>query len=899
MGSAGGAARAAGTTAVITVRDAKSHALLADAQVTITGGTFIATTTDDTGRVELDGVAPGTYDVTSWKPNYAPHADKFIVTGTAPVSLVVQLSLRLKQVAAVRAASTNPIAGIVVGGTPAQRIASSLSGAIDRSMGSQVLTANNDPNSPVTVSLHGHGTEQTAVMLEGVPLSPPGQTADLRTIGTGLFTSANVSFASTPLGAAGSVNFHAPSATTDLQHLAQTTYGSYNAFGNRYQVTGTSGKVGAVFEFNAQSQQSPLSSASHASDNGALLSLHDAVSPNFSLVGLALNRTYGADPVCALATTIQPCGLLPGSPTRGQFRLTTVGADFEFGAVAGNVKLFRTQNDRASLSTFTTAGGGYSFGFVTSAGQHTFTASGVSYHFNDMLAAATQPLQTAAGSYVSYALDDTFKANPKLTLTAGANLVQQPGLPLESAANLSALWRPAQSDSLTLTASSGGIQPSQKSVSAFTDPASAAYDCAAGNVVAGGPAQAPGKPTQQGLTLQVEHSTAKATYDVYLYDQIQRDQLLTTSVTAASQPPGFFPPGYLQSLNATWSLPGVCGAQPFAPNGVFISRQIAGTTQLFRGIDLSARMTVGHNSSVYGSYSVTGATLLAAPQLASSASTTPIGGQLPGVPQQRASLALDTLAIHSDLDFVTDLEYVAGGNPQHLPSYVTTNLGLEKRLGNGALTLTMTNVFNSFAGTYSSNANAVSVALSNGSSLLLPARPNAPRSFQLSYTIGSKPPQIDLEAQVAAAAAPPKERAGGGDAHLKEPPPGANTLEVRTDDPACTSDMRAAYATALHEIDLYRTALEHGTSLPTFTDLTLVPHRQSDGGYWLEIQYGKSFAPIRNFVQACAYITVLDYDTAVARKLGIAPYFTQSYAPQIGIYVVLPRTLKRGGGIIG
>src|SRR5438477_3447124 len=374
LGFAAGVARAAGATAVITVRDAKTHALLADAQVTITGGTFIATTTDDAGRVELDGVPPGTYDVTSWKPDYAVRADKFIVTGAAPVNLVVQLAPRLKQVAAVHAASTNPIAVIVVGGTPAQKIARSLSDALDRSAGSNVLTANNDPNSPVTVSLHGHGTEQTAVMLDGVPLSPPGQSADLRTIGTGLLTSANVSFAPTPLGAAGSVNFHAPSATPDLQHLERTSYGSYNALSNRYQVTGTSGQVGAVFEFSAQSQQSPLTNAAHASDNGALLSLRDTLSPNFSLVGLALNRSYGADPVCPLATTIQPCALILGVPTRGQFRLTTIGADIQAGALAGNVKLFRTQNDLSSLSTFT--GGGFSFGLVASAAQHTFTASG-------------------------------------------------------------------------------------------------------------------------------------------------------------------------------------------------------------------------------------------------------------------------------------------------------------------------------------------------------------------------------------------------------------------------------------------------------------------------------------------------------------------------------------------
>ncbi|HEX5275771.1 MAG TPA: TonB-dependent receptor [Candidatus Rubrimentiphilum sp.] len=899
VNSTAGVSAAAGTTAVITVHDAKNHALLADASVTITGGTFIATTTDDAGRVVLDGVLPGTYDVTSWKVNYAPRVDRFVVTGSAPVHLVVQLVPRLKQVAAVRAASTNPLAGVVVGGTPAQRIASTLSDALNRSIGTDILTANNDPNSPVTVSLHGHGTEQTAVMLDGVPLSPPGQTADLRTIGTGLFTSANVSFAPTPLGAAGSVNFHAPAPTADLQHLDMASAGSYSAFGNRYQVTGTSGNVGVVLELNALSQQSPVNSAARAHDGAALLSLHDVISPKLSVTGLALNRTAGADPICAVVTTIQPCGLGLGSPANAQFRLYTFGADMQMGAIAGNVKLFRTQNTQSSFSTFTTGGGGYSFGFALPAGPHTFSLNGVSYHFDETLATGSQSLQTAGGSYASLAFDDAFRLSGKFTVGAGINVVQQPGAASESAANMAIFWRPAQSDSLTVTASSGGIQPSQKGVTAFTDPSQAAYNCGAGNVLAGGPAQAPGKPVQQGITLQVEHSTQKATYDFYAYDQVARDQILSTSIAASSEPPGFFPPGYLASLNSAWHAPGVCGSAAFAPNGIFVNQQVAGTTQLFRGMDFSAHTSVGHNSQLYGSYSITDVLLLSAPQLGGSVSTTVSGGQLPGIPRQRASLALDTLDNHSGIDLVGDLEYVSSGNAQHLPSYTTANFGVEKRFGNGALTLTATNLFNAFAGTFANNANAVPVALSNGSSLLLPARPNLPPSFQLSYTLGTKVPQIDLEAQVAAAAAPPKERAGGGDQHLKEPPTGANILAIRNDDPACSGDIRTAYTRALSEIDEYRTAFEHGTTLPSFPDLTLVPHRQSDGSYWLEIEYGKSYAPIRNFVQACVYITILDYADAQARKLGISPNFGQSYSPSIGVYVVLPRTLKRGGGSIG
>ena len=85
------------------------------------------------------------------------------------------------------------------------------------SPGVSVTTDATDPNSPITISLNNQDESQTALTLDGIPLSAPGSAGNLRGIGTDLFSGSSVSFSPTAGGLAGGVNFSTLQPTQALQ----------------------------------------------------------------------------------------------------------------------------------------------------------------------------------------------------------------------------------------------------------------------------------------------------------------------------------------------------------------------------------------------------------------------------------------------------------------------------------------------------------------------------------------------------------------------------------------------------------------------------------------------------------------------------------------------------------
>ena len=115
-----------------------------------------------------------------------------------------------------------------------------------------------DPNSAITISLNNQDESQTALTLDGIPLSAPGSAGNLRGIGTDLFSGSSVSFSPTAGGLAGGVIFSTLQPTQALQFRANGTTGTYDRSNTLYAITGSVGRLGFVGEHTSRWSNSPL-----------------------------------------------------------------------------------------------------------------------------------------------------------------------------------------------------------------------------------------------------------------------------------------------------------------------------------------------------------------------------------------------------------------------------------------------------------------------------------------------------------------------------------------------------------------------------------------------------------------------------------------------------------------
>ena len=111
-----------------------------------------------------------------------------------------------------------------------RRISDSLIDALNTVAGVDVTQSSNDPDSPQTISLHGHDESQTAVTLDGIPLSAPGTAANLRGINTDLFTGAGASFGARAGALGGGVNFTTLQPTQTWQYRLNAADGSFDKY---------------------------------------------------------------------------------------------------------------------------------------------------------------------------------------------------------------------------------------------------------------------------------------------------------------------------------------------------------------------------------------------------------------------------------------------------------------------------------------------------------------------------------------------------------------------------------------------------------------------------------------------------------------------------------------------
>jgi hypothetical protein len=132
-----------------------------------------------------------------------------------------------------------------------------------------------------------------------------------------------------------------------------------------------------------------------------------------------------------------------------------------------------------------------------------------------------------------------------------------------------------------------------------------------------------------------------ATFSVNAFSQLQSGQLINANI---EEPAAYFDAagaGYLQTLDAAYRAPSVCGVNAPAP-AVFVSESVAGTRRLYQGVDLNGPLRTLALHRAVPSYSINLATLEAAGgRLEDGPSTTIVGAQLPNRPIHRGNVSID------------------------------------------------------------------------------------------------------------------------------------------------------------------------------------------------------------------------------------------------------------------
>jgi hypothetical protein len=257
----------------ITVKDAGKASLLADARVFLLGPSVASALTTRSGIVKYTDVASGIYRVRVNKPGYRTSTSSaFELLGNKEVDVDVLLGSTAPDTGTATLGtdtSGTTIIGRVVArvtvsthdvdeNSAVRRISDSLTDALNTLAGVDVTQSSNDPDSPQTISLHGHDESQTAVTLDGIPLSAPGTAANLRNFNTDLFAGAGASFGARAGSLGGGINFTTLQPTQTWQERFAASIGSFDKYNWSVGETGSFGKLGVALLTTKRGGNNPL-----------------------------------------------------------------------------------------------------------------------------------------------------------------------------------------------------------------------------------------------------------------------------------------------------------------------------------------------------------------------------------------------------------------------------------------------------------------------------------------------------------------------------------------------------------------------------------------------------------------------------------------------------------------
>jgi hypothetical protein len=893
----------------ITVKSADSSALLSNARVFLLGPSVASALTTRSGIVKYTDVASGIYRVRVNKPGYRNSTSSaFELLGNKEVDVDVMLG---SNESAQTASSDGSEGGMKIIGrvtarvtvsthdvdedSAVRRISDSLVDALNTVAGVDVTQSSNDPDSPQTISLHGHDESQTSVTLDGIPLSAPGTAANLRGINTDLFTGASASFGARAGALGGGVNFTTLQPTQTWQYRLSAADGSFDKYNWSLGATGSVGKLGIAVLSTKRGGNNPLTFQQYldqsgliyahggeSSNTGEFMKLRYGLTENTTLVLTALENTQAISSLCTQFTGTLPCGIGPGNGSTSKYQFVYGTVQSLVGQVAFQATGYISSQNGVSndlnrfidecvgalvpcplAEPFATGTDSLTRGIATQGtiikDNHTITLNATTFSaqttFIPLVTSGTSSLVTSSINGVSastYALQDSIKISNRVTVGPTLSLASTTGAGTSVLAGFSGDWRPTDSDDITLSASLGSSQPAPQVVRSFSDPQSARVNCAGGTAQISGPGDL--ATAQSAIDYQAgwTHQWKFGYLSTDVYRQTQAGQLVTASLPAAA---GGVPPDIFSAVQQYYAA--VCPTA-LAPGSVYVSEPVNGTNRLYQGYDVSARLALGKDVTAIPSYSTSISQYTAAdPMFTGPGSTLILNSQIYGRPIHKGNLTLDAFHPPSNLEFIVNAQYVGVNNSQHLAPYVNFSFGITHPFGIGMLTLFETNAFNNQTALFSTISGAQPQPLAGGGFLLVAANPLPPRTYQISYSIntgarkgaGFARPRgggaLRAQAQAGASPAPNAARGGPGgfigalgfgQLHFVPPPFSTSTLAVATSRPECTADLQPLATAALAQLGAAANAYAAGTTpLPEVTGISVTPHGEPSGAWYFAI----------------------------------------------------------------
>lgn len=897
----------------ITVVDTTTGQPLDDARVFLTGAMLVSALTQRSGTVKYTDVPTGIYRVRVLRRGYnGARTNEFEVLGGKDVTVKFALDRTQQNQGPANNEHLKVIGTVVVrqnvqintndisDESPIRRISDSMLDALDKLAGVSVNQDSNDPDSAVTISLNGHDESQTAISLDGIPLSTPGSAMNLRGINTDLFSGSSVSFSPTAAGLGGGVNFRTLEPTQSWNERLSSTYGTYDRWNYQMSVTGSVGPLGIAVMHTDRGGNNPLTFQDYEdssgltyphggfSDNlGDLVKLRYRIADVATLTGTYMASNGSISQLCTQWVTALPCGIGPDNGSFNRFRMEYLTGSSLIGNVAFTATAFgiasrNTQDDLDEIvagvpnplyTESQSHTNGYAFTASAGHDKHTFTLTGSLFSsvndFYPIVSVTPYVINSGIGINAhQLQFADVIKSTDKLNLNFNSSLADTSGVGYSVLGGGGATWRPTGNDTLQMALALGSAQPPPTIPRTFSNPVTARFNCDAGTAIVSGPGDTSSQ--QQSSTsynLDWTHLWRTGQITVNAFSQSQIGQTINALVNSVGEPASYFPPGYIGAIGATWSQPEICGAIPFNPAGVYVTEPIAGTARDYRGVDVSGRIALGPNVVVLPTYALNDAVLVAADsRLTTAESTSIVGAQLPGRPIHRAGVTFDAELPGNGFELLANAQYTGGNNNRYLVPYTTVSWGISHAFGPGRLTLFETNAFNTMAGEFSTLEYAEPVPVSGGGVVFFAANPLLPRTISLNYTVqvGKGAPKLrsnlaqqarmaggggggerapNVTGRAGGAFGPPGGPGGSpggpGQFHRNVLPAGGDPFSLATDNPLCNAEAQDIARPLLEGLRAYVTAYERHQPLPPTGEFTIVAHTTAAGSavpYWLEIR---------------------------------------------------------------
>jgi hypothetical protein len=839
---------------VITITDSSAaKAPIPLARVLLDGPVMTSEYSGSNGAVKFTDVPDGIYQARVFKRGYqSVTSNQFEVSNGHLISVAIVLAAvsDLKEIGSITVKSSATITTSSVSDTSAQRkLSGNLADALNKLSGVTLSTSSADSDATQTVSLQGQDPSQTSLTLDGVPLNAPGSAGNLGAMSPDLFRGASVSMGPQAGGLAGGVNFRTLEPTLAWQGTTSLSAGSYGKYNWSVGETGTLGKLGIAFQHTSRTTPSlaygmvfkDASGLTYAHDatnqnNGDLLKLRLRVGNSQNLTATYLDSNVANDLICLQDTGALPCGYGPGNFTGSHFQLYSLTDSALVGETAFQASIFQTsvKADRDLLNRFLngipdatgsltdTTSKGFSINALLPARErHTINITASSVSTNTQIS----PLIPSAflynngsrtSNYSSLTLNDSIQSSTKLRLNERIGLSQSSNAPASLLAGVSASWTPTANDAYTASYSLGGAAAHAGPPGNFSDPYSLRFDCN-GNIAYGNaPGDTPGASSSTDARVSWQHKIKSGVINTSVYRQVQMGVVLPTQVNGTAITG--FPAGYFGAVQTAFDSPAGCNSPgtPFGAQNVYFSVPVGGVRRVYQGASIAASFNVG-NLNVQPYYDITQAQAISSdPRINNPYSIITSGGQLPNTPLHKAGLTLDYKAPGSAIESLLTAQYVGSNNSQNLPAYTTIDAGLDAHLKRGDLIFAANNIFNADGGVFATNVGAVPYVAQNGTLVPTIARPNAPRQFQVTFTMpfgasAATAPRVNLASAVSGdGGGGPGGGGGRGGRFNLTPLPATPPSDpfAMTSSAMCTSDAQKTLAPVLAQIKVYVAKIE-------------------------------------------------------------------------------------------